>query len=69
MLPLIVEQPHNYLDNYMHNVMAVEERRSRREIFENERNEIGISYAWLFNLIQTNKQTKPLYYNTLTRNP
>jgi hypothetical protein len=57
----------------MHNVMAVEERRSRREIFENERNEIGISYAWLFNLIQTNKQTnkqtKPLYYNTLTRNP
>lgn len=58
----------------MHNVMAVKERRSRREIFENkrnenERNEIGISYAWLFNLIQTNKQTKPLYYNTLTRNP
>jgi len=48
----------------MHNVMAVKERRSRREIFENkrnenERNEIGISYAWLFNY--KNKQTKTLY--------
>jgi hypothetical protein len=52
----------------MHNVMAVKERRSRREIFENkrnenERNEIGISYAWLFNY--KNKQTKTLYYNII----